>query len=94
MSEPRVGLTQNDDAPQGRHLGQVQRNERVGDVHVHRPLAAPWPTPHQLPMDVLNFVGRTAELAELDAIPDGEHPVDLGDMIDVNCSDCHTGSTM
>jgi hypothetical protein len=22
------------------------------------------------------------------------HPVDLGDMIDVNCSDCHTGSTM
>ena len=46
----------------------VQTRNLHGDVHVHRPVPAPWPTPRQLPMDVLNFVGRTAELGELDTL--------------------------
>jgi hypothetical protein len=45
----------------------VQAGTIHGGVHVHEPMHAPQPVPHQLPPPPANFVSRFAELADLSA---------------------------
>ncbi|WP_221890355.1 AAA family ATPase, partial [Streptomyces sp. WAC05858] len=55
----------------------VQAGQVLGGVHFHgpAPVSVEAPVPRQLPGDVSGFVGRAAELAELDALlPDEDSP--------------------
>ncbi|WP_078559675.1 tetratricopeptide repeat protein [Streptomyces sp. PRh5] len=54
----------------------VQAGQVLGGVHFHgsAPVSMEIPVPRQLPGDVSGFVGRDAELAELDALHAGDGP--------------------